>query len=248
MNNNLEYINPIIIAEKAYDRAINLLNSSPTYTGEYIVIFEPRSSCDFLEILAQSFIGENIFKKRTLLKDNMTFSKKVNLYDDPMISESSLSYYFDGEGVYGVRKPLVEKGKIKDFLYDNYYGKKMGKRSSGNSIRNKVSAPPRNWFSTVVLEKGDDDISSIIRGKKVIKVISLIGMHLVNPITGDFSVGFEGYLIDDGNYIKALSGVSLAGNLKDFYKNIIAVGSDLSVYGQTASPSILVDGIVVSGI
>lgn len=248
ISDSLECIDAKKIADKAYNRAVNLLNSSPTYTGKYTILFEPRSSCDFLEVFAQSFIGENVFKKRTLLTDNIIFSEKINLFDNPMVPEGSLSYYFDAEGFLSKSKQLIQNGVVQDFLYDNYYGKKMGKKSTGNSIRNKISTPPKNWFSTIVLDKGNDDIESIIKGKKVIKVVSLIGMHLVNPVTGDFSVGFEGYLLDDGDYVKALSGVSIAGNLKDFYKNIVAIDSDFSVYGQAGSPSILVDDIVVSGI
>lgn len=248
INDKLECLDSKTIADRAYNRAINLLNSSPTYTGEYTVLFEPRASCDFLEVFAQSFIAENVFKKRTLLTDNIFFSEKINLIDNPKVSESSLSFFFDGEGFTGKSKLLVEKGMVKNFLYDSYYGKKMGKESTGNSIRAKVSAPPRNWFSTIVLENGQDDIRNYIKGRKIINIVFLIGMHLVNPVTGDFSVGFEGFLLDDGNYVKALSGVSIAGNLKDFYKNVIAIGKDFCVYGQTGSPTILVDGIVVSGI
>lgn len=248
INDNLKYLDGQKIASKAYNRAINLLNSSPIYTGEYTILFEPRASCDFLEVFAQSFIAENVFKKRSLFADNIIFSDKINLFDNPMVPESSVSYFFDGEGFLGKNKQLIQNGVIQDFLYDNFYGMKMGKKSTGNSVRNKISTPPRNWFSTIVLDKGQDDIKRIIKGKKVINVVSLIGMHLVNPVTGDFSVGFEGYLLDDGDFVKALSGVSIAGNLKNFYKNIVAIDSDFSVYGQTGSPSILVDGIVVSGI
>lgn len=249
IDDNIEKINAKELVERAYNRALKLSNSSPTYTGHYLVLLEPRASSEFLEVFAQSFVGENIYKKKSLISDkNITFSEKLNIYDDPLTSNGSMGFYFDGEGYVGKRKYLVQNGKIVNYLFDTLYGRKLGAKSNGSAIRSKASVPPRNWFSTVIIDKGMDNIQEIIRQRKVIAVVSLIGMHLVNAITGDFSVGFEGYILDDGSYVKSVSGVTISGNLKDLYKSIIAVGDDLCIYGQAGSPTILIDNLVVSGI
>ncbi len=244
----MHLINPLEIVENAYLRALKLLNSSPTYSGEYLFLFEPRASAEFLEVFAQSFIGENVYKKKSLFMQDSVFSDKLTIIDDPLNERGSVKCYFDGEGFITEKKILMEKGKVKDYLYDNVYGKKLGAKSNGSSIRAKVSMPPKNGFSNVIIDRGEDNVKEYLKGRKVVGVISLLGMHLVNPITGEFSVGFDGYLLEDGNFVKSLSGVSLSGNLKDFYKNIIAVDSDLKIYAQSGSPTILVGPLMLSGI
>jgi PmbA protein len=248
ISDSLDLINPLEIVENAHLRALKLLNSSPTHSGEYLFLFEPRASADFLEVFAQSFVGENVYKKKSLFSQELVFSDKLTIIDDPLNERGSVKSYFDGEGFRTERKILMEKGKVKDFLYDNVYGKKLGAKSNGSSIRTKVSMPPKNWFSNVMIDRGKDNVKEHLKGKKVIGVVSLLGMHLVNPITGEFSVGFDGYILEDGNFVKSLSGVSVSGNLKDFYKNIIAVDSDLKIYGQSGSPTILVGPLMLSGI
>jgi len=245
---SLDLISPSEIVENAYFRALKLINSSPTYSGEYLFLFEPRASADFLEVFAQSFIGENVYKKKSLLSQDLVFSDKLTIIDDPLNERGSVKCYFDGEGFRTERKILMEKGKVKDFLYDNVYGKKLGTKSNGSSIRTKVSMPPKNWFSNVIIDRGKDNVLEHLKGRKVIGVVSLLGMHLVNPITGEFSVGFDGYILEDGNFVKSLSSVSVSGNLKDFYRNIIAVGDDLKIYGQSGSPTMLVGPLMLSGI
>lgn len=247
INTKPENIETSKIVKRAHERALKLLNSSPTNTGIYDILLESRAAADFLEIFAQSFIGENIYKKKTLLTEKMEFSEKISIKDTPFIEESSNSYFFDGEGVKGREKYILKKGKVENYLFDHFYGKKMNVSSTGNAIRNKVMAPPKNGISTVIIENGAG-LGKELDNRTVIGVVSLIGMHLVNAVTGDFSVGFEGYILEKGLFKKALSNVSISGNLKDLFKNIIAVGDDLSVYGQAGSPSLLVSDIVVSGI
>lgn len=237
------------IVERSYERGIKVLNSSPTYTGSYPVLLENRSACEFLEVLAKSFLAENIYKKKSLLDRIESFSGLITIVEEPHSPKGDRTCYFDGEGIETQRKVLVEKGVVKGMLCDTFYGKKMGKKSSGNAVRSTVTAPPKNGYTNIHLIGEGESIEKKVRDyERVIVVTSLIGMHLVNPVTGDVSVGFEGYLLERGEYKKALSGMILTGNLKEMFKNVVAVGDDRGYYGSMSSPSLLIETMSFAGI
>lgn len=239
----------ISIIKRAYERGVRLLSSSPTYSGLYPVIFESRSACEFLEVLAKSFLAENVYKKKSLLSESLTFPEFVTIIEDPLLPQGNRKLYFDGEGIKAKRKELVKKGEVKNILYDSLYGSKMGHKSSGNSIRASITTPPKNGYSNIYLTGDKKNLAEETKSlNNVIAVTSLIGMHLVNPISGEISVGFEGYLLEKGEYKKALSNMLITGNIKELFRNITATGEDLTFYGSMGSPSILVRGMSVAGL
>ncbi len=250
VSENLESIDAVEILKKAYHRAVKLLNGTPIMSGRYNLFFDSRTSGEFLEVLAKSFIAENVYKKKTIFESGVKLSEKINIVDNPVCTEGSLTYFFDGEGYKTEEKRVMKAGVITDYLYDSYYGRKLGKGSNGSSVRNKVSSPPVNSYTNIYIEplkatKMDNYLNDL---GQVIVVVSLIGMHLVNPVTGEFSVGFDGYILENGQFKKSVSNVSVSGNLKDFFKNIVEIGNNLEFYGNIGSPSLLVSDLVVSGI
>lgn len=250
ISDNLDELDGSDIFNKAYNRALKLLNSSPINSGRYPVLMEGRCSCDFLEVLAKSFIAENLFKKKSLFDERKAFSPLLNIIDDPAAKKGSIKYFFDGEGFISTKKELMRDGEVKDFIYDFFYGTKLGRRSNGGSVRNKVILPPQNGCTNVyILPSKKDEIGLKIKELGlVVNIINLIGMHLVNPVTGEFSVGFEGYLTKNGEFVKSISQCTISGNIKDIFSNILAIGDDLQFYGNTGSPSILFAPICVSGL
>ncbi len=237
------------VINRAYNRALNILNSSPTYTGKYPVLLESRSASEFLEILAKSFLAENVYKKRSIFSDGISFSPLLNIVEDPFLTVGARCFYFDGEGHKAYSKNVVKDGNVEDLLYDSLYARKFGKKSTANSVRTRVSSPPQNGYSNIYIKPGRNNIFEAVKNmNNVICVNSLIGMHLVNPVTGEISVGFEGYLLQAGEYKKALSNMIISGNLKQLFQNIIELGDDLSFYGSVGSPAILIEEMSVTGI
>lgn len=245
----LKNLNPKEIMRNACERALKVINSSPTYTGNYSILLESRSASEFLNVLAKSFLASEVYKKRSIISEKTHFSELIDIVEAPLIPQGSKSFYFDGEGFQAVEKVLVKRGEIKQILYDNFYGRKFGVKSTGNSIRTRVSSPPQNGFSNIFINPASRPIDEVLKKEKnVIAITSLIGMHLVNPVTGEISVGFEGYLLQKGEHKKALSNMLLSGNLKDLFSNVVALGSDLTFYGNVGSPSLLVKEMSVAGV
>lgn len=249
ISEDLEDINEREVFKKAYYRGVKLLNSSPINSGKYPVLMESRSACEFLDILAKSFVAENLFKKKSLFDEKKVFPPLLTIIEDPLINSGSLKYFFDGEGFLTSKKELMSNGEIKNFVYDNFYGIKFGKKSNGGSIRTNIIAPPKNSYTNVYIAPSENKIENKIKeSDEVVAIVSLIGMHLVNPVTGEFSVGFEGYLLKKGEFVKSLSQCTISGNIKDLFSSIIEIDGDLIFYGNTGSPSILFSEIAISGL
>jgi len=227
-------------------RAVSLLSSRQIDTGVYDGILTPGAACDLLDILADSFLAENLYKKKTRLADKAgtkCFSSLISITDSGLTGMGS--FPFDGEGVPSRANPVVTDGVFNEFLYDTYYGRKFGKPSTGNAARGGVKDPPTSAPRGLFVEKGRDDLTnSTLDG---VVIAELMGTHTANPITGDFSLGATGFLKKGGS-TTPFTGVILSGNLFELLSNIKGVGTDLTFYGSHGSPTLYVEGLKISGI
>jgi PmbA protein len=226
-------------------KTVSFLSSKQIDTGIYEGVLTPRAASDMLEILSQSFLGENKYKDKTKLKgkeNTKYFSEVLTIFDSGL--KGMDSFPFDGEGVSSGERCLVENGYIKSFLYDNYYGRKFGMQSTGNSVRSGVKEPPKCAQRCFYIENGRRDVGRLITDGIIIE--ELMGTHTANPVTGDFSLGAAGYLCKNGGKLP-FNGVIFSGNIFELLNNVKEVGNDVKFYGTCGSPSIYVEDIKISG-
>lgn len=227
------------------EKAMSFLGSEQIPTGSYEGILSPRASCEILSILSGSFLGESLYKNKTRLKDKLgqkCFSEKVSVIDSGMSGMGASP--FDGEGVPSQDSVLVEKGVFKTFLYDTYYGKRFNHPSTGNATRSGVKDPPVCGRRGLFIEPGVSHVPySTMKG---LVIEELMGTHTANPITGDFSLGAVGHLMEGQRKIP-FKGVIFSGNIFELLNSVQAVGTDLTFYGTCGSPSLAVSGMKISG-
>jgi PmbA protein len=155
---------------------------------------------------------------------------------------------FDGEGVPSQNTLLVEGGVMQGYLYDSYCGRKDGVSSTGNASRGGVKGLPHMGVTNFYIENGPTAADELVKGiSRGILLTDVIGMHTANAISGDFSVGASGFLIENGVITRPVKGVAIAGNIIDLFARIEAVGDDLRYYGSIASPSLRIGMLDVSG-
>lgn len=227
-------------------KAVSFLGSTQIDTGIYDGLLKPQAACDILGILSSSFLGENLFKNKTRLKDKLEqkcFSEALSIIDSNKAGINA--FMFDGEGTYPKENVVVKNGEFLTFLFDIYYGKKFKKASTGNSVRLGIKEPPRCGINGMFITKGNGEISEEVLERGVI-IEELIGTHTANPITGDFSLGAIGYLKKERKKIP-FKEVIFSGNVFELLNNVIYVGNDLRFYGNYGSPSLLIKGIKISG-
>lgn len=227
------------IGEKALERALSKIDPKKILSGRYPVIIENRVAGNIASPIYESLLGSNLYNKQSFLigKENKQItSPLLTVNDDPFIPSGAGSRLFDDEGLAAVKRPVIEKGVLKNYFIDNYYGKKLGMKPTSGSSSNIV-------FSTG--NRGRDEM--IMAMKKGVLITGFIGGNC-NGSTGDFSYGIEGFLIQDGKIIHPVNEMNITGNMNSFWFSLAELGNDILVNESLRTPSLLFEDIELSGI
>jgi PmbA protein len=233
------------LGSRIAEKALSCLSGEVLTTGVYHGLLTPAAACQILEVLSPSFLSENLYKNKTCLRDKVgtrCFSALLTVLDSGL--RGTDAFPFDGEGVPSQENVLVKEGVLQTFLYDTYYAKRMEKASTGNSVRHGIKEPPRCGSRGFFIDRGRGDDPEVGSGGVVVE--ELMGAHMANTITGDFSLGAVGHYYS-GAAPTPFKGVILSGNLFDLLGQVSAVGKDLTFYGPYGSPTLLVEGLKISG-
>jgi PmbA protein len=237
---------------EAAARAVRMLGARPVPSQKVPVVFEPYVAAGFLGILAPALTAEAVQKGRSLFagrQGQKVASDQVSITDDGARPGGVASAPFDGEGVPTLRTRLISGGIIEGFLHNTYTAAKEGVQSTGNGVRTSFKSTPEVGTTNFFMESGSTSPPDIITGlEKGFYVTEVLGMHTANPISGDFSLGAAGLMIEKGKFSFPVRGVALAGNIIDMMKKIERVGNDITFFGGIGSPTILVSEITLSGI
>jgi len=239
------------VGNTASSRALGLLGARSISSFRGPAILDNSVSCQFLGVLAPSFLAESVQKNKSLLGGKMNatiFSHTIDITDDGLYPGGAATQPFDGEGIIRQSTSLIEHGVLRNFLYDTYCARKDTTLSTGNSSRSSIKTTPKVGHSNLYIKKGGespDDLTSHV--DKGLLVNEVMGIHTANPISGDFSVGINGFLIKHGKKEAPVKGMAISGNIIPLFNSVSAVGSDLRFYGQTGSPSLLIEEVDISG-
>jgi len=192
-----------------------------------------------LSTLASAISGSSFARGTSFLKDALNkkiFNENVNIIDDPLIPSALGSQPFDGEGVKNKKVNIIKNGVLNSLFLDTYNSNILGTKTNGRC------GGSTNFY----LENGTYDLKKMISDqKKAFFVSELIGR--AGDITnGNYSVGASGLLIEDGTITYPVNEITIAGNLKDMFKNLIPA-NDLKFKSSTNSPSLLIDGMTIAG-
>ncbi|RLL53694.1 TldD/PmbA family protein [Mariprofundus sp. EBB-1] len=245
----LDLHSPQQIAEEAASRACRRLNPSPIEGGETTVIFEPRIAASLLGHLIGAINGRAVLQQRSFLAESLNqkiFPDFVRIEDNPNHPDGLGNRLFDGEGTRCSRNRIISNGCLNTFLADRYVAKRLGQQATGNASRGltgDIGIGSSNLIWQPGAQTQAEMISAIGNG---VLITELIGFG-VNGVTGDYSRGAGGFLIENGMISHPVQGITIAGNLKNMFANIEMIGSDLTWLGSSAVPSIAISGMTVAG-
>lgn len=239
------------IGRRAAAKAVSLLGAKPAASRSCPMVLTPETAAELLQVLAAAVSAEAVAKGKSWLADSLgrpILSPVMTVVDDGLHPAAPGSFPFDGEGERSRRTTVFEAGTLNSFLFDRYHARKLGGRSTGNSARAGYAAPPAVGESCFYLEPGRDSAAALIsRMGRGVVVEELLGVHLADEVTGDFSLGCVGHLVEGGKIGAPFSGMALAGQLGDLFRAAEAVGNDLRFFGEVGSPSLLVGKVSLSG-
>ncbi len=253
MDFSLKYssLKPEDIGREAAFRAVRMLGAAPVTTRKAAVVLEPYVATGFLGIISSALTADAVQKGRSLFAGKAgsnVASNMVTIVDDGALAGGIGSAPFDGEGVPTSRTVLIDKGVLKQYLYNTYTAAKDGVSSTGNGVRSSFKGTPEVGVTNFFIEAGHTPAEEIIKGvANGLYVTEVMGMHTANPISGDFSVGVSGLLIEDGEVTRPVRGIAMGGNIMELFNRIDVVGNDLQFFGSKGSPTIRIAEMTISG-
>ena len=234
-----DLLTPKQIGESAAKLAISKLNPKKIESNKMGIVFDKRIAQNLLSTFASAISSNTISKGTTFLKDCLNkkiFNDQINIIDKANIKKANGSRYFDSEGVRIEDLHLVKNGILNDYLVETYSGKKINRKSNGRS----------SGTTNLYFENGDQSFNQLINSeKKLLYIKETIGRG-ANIITGDYSVGASGIMIENGKFTFPVSEITIAANFNEMFKNII-LADDLEFKYSTNSPTMLVNDITVGG-
>ncbi len=218
--------------------------------GRYRVVLDPEVAVDLLGIIADMLSAESVLKGRSLFKGRLgeaIASPLLSLIDDGRLPEGLASEPWDAEGLPTRRNVLIEDGVLKSYLHTLKTAAEMGVAPTASAGRGLSSNPAVTTFN-LFPKAGDRSAAQLHAdaGDGVL-ITEIMGLHTVDPVSGDLSVGASGVRIRGGQLAESVDKLTLAGNLKDLLNRIVAVGDDLTWYGSSAGVSLLLEDIALGG-
>lgn len=230
---------PEAVGQQAARRAVARLNPKKISTGSFPVIFEAPLAAGLLGNFVQAVSGGALYRKSSFLLDHLgrqVFPEFVQLQELPHLPGALASSPFDNDGVRTRERQVVRDGVLQGYFLSVYSGRKLGLPSTGNA----------GGSHNLILTPGEHDLDGLLAqmGRGLL-VTELLG-HGVNYVTGDYSRGAAGFWVEDGRIAHPVEEITIAGNLKDMFRNIRAVGRDVQVRGSKRTGSILLDALTVA--
>jgi PmbA protein len=240
---------PEAVGEEAARRTLRKLGSRKLDTQELAVVFDPFAARDIIGLLAGCITGGAVWRKSSYLAERegqRVASALVTLIDDPLIPRAPGSRAFDGEGLLSRRNLIVDRGKLEQFLLDTYSAKKLNKQSTASASRGSsggVGASTSNFF----LQPGTQTPEQLLSGTdRALYVTDMMGFGF-NPVTGDFSRGAAGFLIEKGERTFPVSEVTISLNLGELLERIDAIADDIDHRTAVCAPTFRVSAMMVAG-
>jgi PmbA protein len=236
------------LGRRAGERAVRRLNPTRPASRRLTVIYDPRVAGSLLGHLSAALNGAAVARGTSFLRDRMgerILAPGLTLRDDPLRRRGLRSRPFDGEGMPGEGRALVEDGVLRSWVLDWRSARQLGLASTGHASRG-ISGPPSPSTTNLWLEAGQVSPAALMEDlDEGFYVTEMMGSS-VNGVTGDYSRGASGFMIRLGELAEAAAGVTIAGNLKDMFLHM-AAADDLQFRRGTDAPTLRVDGMTLAG-
>lgn len=234
-------LNETVIGREAAERTISRLAAQKLTTRSVPILFDASIASGLISHFLGAISGGNLFRESSYLCNAMgetLFPSHINLTEKPHLKGGFGSAPFDGDGVATHEKALVEAGVLKSYLLDAYSARKLKLPNTGNA----------GGVHNLMVSHGSDDMKALLKKLDTGLLVNSVMGQGINIVTGDYSRGATGFWVENGEIQYPVHEVTIAGNLRDMFKNIVAIGNDVDKRHNIQSGSILMDKMTLAGI
>ena len=227
------------VGRRAGERTVKRLGAKPIKTGQYPVLFEAPLASGLISSLLSAISGGSLYRKSSFLLDSLGKSIAapiLNIDELPHLPKGIASSAFDSEGVATHARKLVENGVLQGYMLSSYSSRKLGMQTTGNAggSHNIVVQHTSHSFAELLTLMGTG-----------LFVTEMLG-HGLNMVTGDYSRGAAGFWVENGVIAYPVEEITIAGNMKDMLKHIVAIGDDAMKQSSKQTGSILIEKMTVA--
>ncbi len=230
----------VSIGERAAKRTLERLGAQRLSTCVVPVIFVPELARGLIGHFLGAIRGGSQYRRSSFLLDaagQSVFPSWFSCVERPHLRKALGSAPFDAEGVTTRDRTLIDKGVLTGYVLSTYSARKLGLKTTGNA----------GGVHNLIVESGSDDFAALLKKmNRGLVVTELMGSG-VNGVTGDYSRGAAGFWVENGQLAYPVHEITIAGNLKEMYQRIIAVGSDVDARGGVRTGSILLESMTIAG-
>ncbi|MBN1684976.1 MAG: metalloprotease PmbA [Gammaproteobacteria bacterium] len=228
------------VAKDAAHRSVNRLLPQKLKTQKVPVIFEARAAKNLLGAFVSAVSGNALYRKASFLLDSLDlpiFPDFVQIHEEPYLKKGLGSTFFDAEGVVTAPKYFIKNGCLESYVLNSYSARKLNMQTTGNA----------GGVFNLMIDPNDLNLDQLMKmmGKGLL-ITELIGQG-INLVTGDYSRGAFGFWIENGHIQYPVSGITIAGNLRDMFKGIMAISNDIEKQATIQTGSIFIDQMTVAG-
>jgi PmbA protein len=231
---------PDIVGKKAAEKTLARLHAHKLSTRQTPVIFAAHIASGLLGHFVSAISGGNLYRKSSFLLDHLgkkVFPDFVRISEQPHLIKALGSAPFDGEGVATKSRAIVKNGILQGYVLSSYTARKLGLQSTGNA----------GGVHNLLLHPSAGDLKSLIKKMDTGLLVTEVMGQGVNIVTGDYSRGAAGFWVEKGEIQYPVHEITIAGNLRDMFKNIVATGNDIDHRGGIHTGSILLQGLTIAG-
>lgn len=228
------------VGRRAGERTLARLGARQIATRQAPVLFTAQLAAGLMRHLVSAITGSSLYRKASFLLDHLDqeiFPDFVRIHEEPLLSRGLGSAPFDGDGVATAAKDLVTGGVLRSYLLDAYSACRLGMETTGNA----------GGVHNLRIDMGEMDRDALMREMDTGLFVTELMGHGINPVTGDYSRGATGFWVEKGEIQFPVEEITIAGNLKQMFQGLVAVGNDWDFPGSTRTGSWLIEEMTIAG-
>lgn len=231
---------PEAVGKRAAERTLKKLNAKSLSTRQCPVIFAPEVATSLFSHFIGAIRGGNLYRKATFLLDSIgkqLFPPNIHIHEQPYLNKSLGSASYDSEGVRTKPRDIIKDGILQSYILSTYSARKLNMTPTGNA----------DGVHNLIIDPGDLDQQDLMREMGQGLLVTEVMGQGINLVTGDYSRGASGFWIDQGEIQYPVEEITIAGNLRDMFRNIEGVGNDVDIRGNVRTGSVFITEMTVAG-